>query len=282
MVTGNQEQNRPLVFISYAREDKKRALRLYRKLQSIGAKPWIDVQDLVPGSDWQEAINEAIQRSHFFLALLSIISINKRGYLQHELKAAFEVWNKMPERNIFLIPVRLDECQPKDPALKNLHFADLFDNWERGFKKLAYAISREPGVNLPPLDVQGSITPEEYFEDILPIIFDYRGVTAEKIKGTILFRVHGKDVSEWTIVFDEKEPYVVAGSTSFADLAIDITRRSMIDMIEGKFHAKQAIEDGDVKLIGELELLKTIGEFFAPSTDDQPAFNPVIDPDLMA
>lgn len=56
----------------------------------------------------------------------------------------------------------------------------------------------------------------------------------------------------------------------------------MIDMIEGKFHAKQAIEDGDVKLIGELELLKTIGEFFAPSTDDQPAFNPVIDPDLMA
>ncbi len=282
MVTGNQDQNLPLVFISYAREDKKQAMRLYRKLQSIGAKPWIDVEDLIPGSDWQEAINEAIQRSRFFLALLSMISINKRGYLQHELKAAFEVWNKMPERNIYLIPVRLDECQPKDPELKNLHFADLFDNWERGFKQLAYAIRTEPGVNLLPLDEQGSITPEEYFDDILPIILDYRAVDPKKVKGTILFRVHGKDVSEWTIVFDEKDHYVVAGSTSFADLAIDITRKSMIDIIDGKFHAKQAMEDGDVKLIGQPELLKTVGGFFAGSTYVQPAFNPVIDPDLMA
>jgi hypothetical protein len=270
------------VFISYAREDQRRALRLYRKLQSIGANPWIDEEDLKPGSDWQEAINEAIQGSRFFLALLSMVSIDKRGYLQQELKAALEVRNKMPERNIYLIPVRLDECQPKDPELKNIHFADLFDNWERGFKKLEYAIRTEPDVNLAPLKVTGSITPEEYFNDILPIILDFRRVDASKIKGTILFRVHEKDVSEWTIVFDENQQYVVAGSPSYADLAIDIGRRSMIDIIDGKFHAQQAMEDGDVKLVGELELLKTVGIFFIGSTNDRPAFNPVIDPDLIA
>jgi hypothetical protein len=55
------------IFLSYAREDRKRVEKLYQELSKAGFKPWMDKRDILPGEKWELAIQKAIQRSDFFL-----------------------------------------------------------------------------------------------------------------------------------------------------------------------------------------------------------------------
>ena len=58
------------VFVSYAREDGKEfAELLVAKLQ--GHEVWFDRRDLVPGIEWEHAIEEGIERCDVFLAVLT-------------------------------------------------------------------------------------------------------------------------------------------------------------------------------------------------------------------
>ena len=128
------------VFISYAREDKEFAEKLYNDLIETGIDVWMDIKDILPGQNWDKIIREAIQDSSFFLALLSSNSITKRGYIQKELKLALDVLDEFPENEIFIIPVRLDDSKPKYEALRKLHWVDLFPSYEIGLKKIINAI----------------------------------------------------------------------------------------------------------------------------------------------
>jgi hypothetical protein len=130
----------PSVFISYAREDQTLALRLFDDLVRRGIESWIDAKNLVPGMRWQDAIKAAIRESTHFVALLSSTSIRKRGYVQAELKIAFEVLDEIPPDEIFVVPVRVDECTPPHPRLSELHWADLFPSYEAGLAKIIRAI----------------------------------------------------------------------------------------------------------------------------------------------
>lgn len=40
---------------------------------------------------------------------------------------------KVPPEEIFILPVRIEECEPKDKKLKSLQFADIFCSYEQGF-----------------------------------------------------------------------------------------------------------------------------------------------------
>src|SRR5918996_161270 len=102
------------VFISYAREDKVAAARLYNDLRGAGVNPWIDTEDLLPGEDWRLGIRRAIENSTYFLALMSAQSLAKRGYVQKELRLAYAVLDELPLGHIFLIPIRLEPCEPTD------------------------------------------------------------------------------------------------------------------------------------------------------------------------
>ena len=102
--------HRPRVFISYARADLQSALEIYDVLRRGGANPWMDVRHLVPGQDWELEIRNAVEEADFFVACLSKKSVSKRGDVQKELKIALSVLDQMPERAVFIIPVRLEEC----------------------------------------------------------------------------------------------------------------------------------------------------------------------------
>ena len=65
------------VFISYAREDRKTALKLYHDLKKAGLNPWLDLKNLLPGQNWQRHIELAIKSSDFFIALLSNNSVSR-------------------------------------------------------------------------------------------------------------------------------------------------------------------------------------------------------------
>ena len=137
------------VFISYAREDHAVAKRLYRDLKSAGLSPWIASKDLLGGQKWRTAIQTAIRESAYFLALMSHVSVGKRGYVQKEVREALDVLDQMPDDDVYLIPVRLDECEPSHDKLKEVHWIDLFPSYAEGFNRILQAISVELEVYQP-------------------------------------------------------------------------------------------------------------------------------------
>jgi TIR domain len=78
------------IFLSYAHADKDQVGGIYGALSNEGYKPWMDVRDILPGEDWALAIRRAIRGSDFFLAFLSQNSVNRRGWIQKEIKVALD------------------------------------------------------------------------------------------------------------------------------------------------------------------------------------------------
>ncbi len=99
------------VFLSYASQDKPVVQELSRRLIGEGwIDAWLDVKKLLPGQDWRIMIEEAVESSDIVIICLSNNSVSKEGYVQKELRYAREIALEKPEETIFLIPLRLDEC----------------------------------------------------------------------------------------------------------------------------------------------------------------------------
>ena len=119
------------LFLSYARVDEERVVEVYDKLWE-SYSPWMDVRDLLPGEPFEVKIGQAIERADFFLAFLSQNSVDRRGLLRKELRQALEKWKGMLEDDIYLIPVRLEQCEIPN-ELGGFQVLDLFapDGWNR-------------------------------------------------------------------------------------------------------------------------------------------------------
>jgi hypothetical protein len=72
---------------------------------------WMDEFDSRLGIDLELEIEKEIERSNYVIAVLSNRSVNKYGYVQKELKIAMKELEKYPEDRIYLVPVRLDDCE---------------------------------------------------------------------------------------------------------------------------------------------------------------------------
>jgi hypothetical protein len=130
---------RPLrIFLCHSSGDKPIVRELYKRLKKVeGIAPWFDEEDLLPGQDWQQEIRNAVRNCDIVIVCLSRSSINKVGYVQKEIKFALDVAEEQPEGTIFLIPLRLEECDTPD-RLTHLHWVNYFE--ERGFDKLMKAV----------------------------------------------------------------------------------------------------------------------------------------------
>ena len=124
------------VFLSYAREDLAAATRVYHDLADAGVSVWMDKVSLLPGERWERSIRNAIRSSRYFLALMSAASTAKRGFIQKELRYALEVLEEYPDEEIYLLPVRLDECLPTHDRLRDLNWTDLFPSWGDGMARI--------------------------------------------------------------------------------------------------------------------------------------------------
>lgn len=127
----------PQIFISYARADVQKVEGLYQRLSDAGFKPWTDKKDIVPGEMWKNAIKRAIRASDFVFICLSTSSVGRRGMIQREIKEALDMWQEKMEDDIYLIPVRLEDCEVPE-SLGHFQYVDLFD--EGGWTKLLGAI----------------------------------------------------------------------------------------------------------------------------------------------
>jgi len=132
----------PRVFIAYVFEDALAAERLYRELLTGGYDPWLDKRKLLPGQNWPRAIEQAIEVSDFFIACFSRNAVSKTGQFQSELRYALDCARRMPLEEIFLIPVRLEECVMPRPIRQSIQYVDLFPDWDRGFQRILAAMVR--------------------------------------------------------------------------------------------------------------------------------------------
>ncbi|MFZ4703374.1 MAG: TIR domain-containing protein, partial [Candidatus Methylumidiphilus sp.] len=99
----------PSIFLSYGREDQNIVKEIYDKLSDIGFSPWMDTENLLPGELWLKTISNVIDYCDFFLICLSPRSVDKRGYLQKEIKDALKIWETKLDSDIFLIPLKLED-----------------------------------------------------------------------------------------------------------------------------------------------------------------------------
>ena len=103
---------RPLrVFLCHSAKDKSAVRELYQQLRAEEwIDPWLDEEKLLPGQDWHEEIEKAVEVTDVVIVLLSKQSVSQEGYVQRELKLALDVADEKLENTIFIIPLRLDDC----------------------------------------------------------------------------------------------------------------------------------------------------------------------------
>ena len=135
--------DRPIVFLAYAREDRAEAKKLYDALHEAGFEPWMDEEKLLPGQNWPRAIERAIELSDFFLICFSSRSVVKRGYFHAELRYALDVASFVPLEEIFLVPIRLSECDIPVQIARRTQYLDFFPDWDAGLRALILMLKGE-------------------------------------------------------------------------------------------------------------------------------------------
>lgn len=114
------------VFLCHSSGDKPTVRELYQKLSGEGwIDVWLDEEELLPGQDWNREIETALDNSDAVIVTLSSGSISKEGYVQKELRFALDIALEKPEGTIFILPVRLDDCE-RPRRLKPIQGVDYF------------------------------------------------------------------------------------------------------------------------------------------------------------
>src|SRR5688572_24578593 len=99
------------VFLCHATQDKAKVREIYYRLKAEGwIDPWLDEEKLLPGQDWDLEISNAVKQTDVVIVCLSNDSLNKKGYVQKEIRMALDTADKMLEGQVYIIPLRLEEC----------------------------------------------------------------------------------------------------------------------------------------------------------------------------
>jgi TIR domain len=138
-------RHRTKVFVAYVQEDFASAERIFERLESSGFEAWLDRRRLLPGQNWPRSIEQAIETSDFFLPCFSQNSVSKKGGFQAEIRYALDCTHRIPLDQIFIVPVRLNECRVPPRIQRELQYIDLFPDWARGFRRLVTAMRRHAG-----------------------------------------------------------------------------------------------------------------------------------------
>ena len=173
--------NPPQIFISYAREDYRVVRKLYDRLKAAGYKPWMDKVDLLAGAAFDKAIPKVLRESDLFIVCLSQNSVNKRSFIQREINLALDILEEKLGDDLYIFPVRLDECVAPDRIAK-FNWTDLFgdeyeEEWEKLLRSLQYQAERlVPTVNQTPAPPAPKLSQPEPVSLPKPYIENLNGV----------------------------------------------------------------------------------------------------------
>src|SRR5438270_168806 len=86
-----------------------------------------------PGDRWQFR----------FVAGFSHLSVRKKGSFQAEIRYALDCARRVPLDESFLIPVRLDDCRVPWKIRSQIHYIDLFPDWNRGLRRIVTFVEKQ-------------------------------------------------------------------------------------------------------------------------------------------
>lgn len=121
------------VFLCHSSRDKQAVRDLYKRLKADGIAPWLDEIDILPGQEWESEIRRAVYESDVVLVCLSHAAMTRRGFVHKEITFALDVADEQPERTIYLIPAKLEECEVPE-RLNRWQWVNYFQ--EGGYEKL--------------------------------------------------------------------------------------------------------------------------------------------------
>ncbi len=114
------------IFLSYATPDRDRVLQVYDFLINNGyPDAWIDCKNLHPGQLWELEIQRNLRKSEIVLVFLSNISVNKRGFVQRELRTVLKYLEEKLSDDIYIIPIKLDSDTPVPDEISQIQWLDL-------------------------------------------------------------------------------------------------------------------------------------------------------------
>jgi hypothetical protein len=140
------------VFLSYCHDNKDEVARLRDDLIASGERVWWD-DEILPGEDWKSAIRRAMKSSYAVVLCLSEeIEARAKSGVYPEIMDAIDAYRQYSPGSIFLVPVRLSECEIPDVeldatrTLDRLQYVDLFPDDKRidGLQRLLTALRRAP------------------------------------------------------------------------------------------------------------------------------------------
>lgn len=142
------------VFISYPSQDKVSADAVCHGLEARGVRCWIAPRDVIPGSDWQTSLLDAISDAKATV-LVFTSHTNSSDHIKREITAAFE-------GGAVVIPFRLENVTPQGALryhLTGVHWLDAFSGeLEPHIEQLASTIKRVLARPVPESGVV--VTPE--------------------------------------------------------------------------------------------------------------------------
>ena len=144
-----------MIFVSYAHPDLLIVRKLVAFLKSTGLEVWFDKERLLAGQDWESEITKAIKQCSLFLVNISSNSLERRGVYQKEIRIALDVALTIPPSQLYMMPVRLNECGIPD-HLTRYHVLPLFE--ENGPEVLIKSIENA---------LQKSLTPDPQLQEDL-------------------------------------------------------------------------------------------------------------------
>ena len=117
-------------FLCYAKENSTGVREFRERLRAESwVDPWFDEEDILPGQMWEGSVTDAVHNSHAVIIFLSSIAIRTEGFFHKELKLALDAAAEKPDGTIFIIPIRLDECEVPE-RLRPYQYVDYFGDAE--------------------------------------------------------------------------------------------------------------------------------------------------------
>ena len=242
------------IFLSYAREDRERVLALYQRLKADGFSPWMAETDLLPGQSWRVEIARAIRRSDVFVFFISKSSVGRAGFVQKELRTAYDLWQERPEGDIFLIPVLLEPTEiPKE--LREVQSVYLFE--EGGYEQVVRSLRRLADRRQEALS-RGVTTPPNLQLSSVELV-NIRCFRELKLE---LVTEAGEPI-HWVMILGDN---AAGKSTLLRSIALGLSNESdtvaLMKEVPGKF-VREGASEGHIKL----GLIETVsGRFFSLTT----------------
>src|SRR5690349_7009797 len=141
------------VFLCYSSLDSLRVGSIYDRLsKEAGVELWMSEKTLLGGQDWKLEIKEAVDHADRVIVFLSKESLEKEGYVWRELREILDKAKEKPPGSIFVIPVRLNECNAP-LGLGDWHWIDYFpsENRSKAYDLLLKSLSSVLAVQIQQL-----------------------------------------------------------------------------------------------------------------------------------